>query len=282
MRIPSHRSGFTLVELLVLIAIVAILTALLVPAIQRVRESAARTQCTNNLKEIGLAFHSFHDIHKLLPQGGWTPPGACAADVNDRRQFGWSFQILPFLQQRDIYENPRSNAIAAAVAPVYYCPSRRQPGLYRGHNVIDYAGCAGSTRDGRDGVVTRGYVPSLSMSEIGDGVSNTLMVAEKQCNVARFGASADDNQSPFLSGWNGHWDHYRRVWKLKGVWQTPRPDYGSPSLMASQRFGSSHSAGINALFVDGCVRTIGYDIDPIPFMRACVRDDGLPFNAHDL
>ena len=282
MRILPKRSAFTLVELLVLIAIVAILTALLVPAIQRVRESAARTQCANNLKHIGLAFHSFHDVHKLLPQGGWSVPATCAADVNDRRQFGWSFQILPFIEQSSIYTCRRIDTIRTAVVPTYHCPSRRQPGLYRNHNVIDYAGCAGSDPDGADGVVARGFIPTLSMSEIGDGISNTIMVAEKQCNVARFGINADDNQSPFLSGWNGHWDHYRRVWQIDGVWQTPRRDYRSTSTSASQRFGSSHPMGINALFVDGCVRMIRYEIDPVPFMRACVRNDGLPFNAGEL
>jgi len=270
------------VELLVLIAVMAILTALMVPAIQRVRESAARTQCTNNLKHIGLGIHSFHDVHKLLPQGGWSPPGACSADFKDRRQFGWSFQILPFVEQCSVYKSHRIDTIRTAVVPIYHCPSRRQPGLYRNHNVIDYAGCAGSAADGADGVMARGYVPMLAMSEIGDGVSNTIMVAEKQCNLARFGANDDDNQSPFLSGWNGQWDHYRRVWQIDGVWQTPRPDYHSTATTASQRFGSSHSTGINALFADGCVRMIRYKIDPIPFMRACVRNDGQPFNAGDL
>src|SRR5438876_2072431 len=137
------RSGFTLIELLVVIAIIAILIGLLVPAVQKVREAAARTQCQNNLKQIGLAAHNHHDSLRALPHGGvyWSyapdylSPGQPATGKG--QSAGWMFQILPYLEQDAIWKGGggttitacQSNAIGAVI-PLYFCPSRRRPMAY--------------------------------------------------------------------------------------------------------------------------------------------------------
>src|SRR2546423_536035 len=94
----GRRGGFTLIELLVVIAIIAILIALLVPAVQKVRESAARTQCINNLKQIGLAFHGYHDVIKRIPY--LRGPGQ---DVDDAGHT-WAVLLLPYLDAGAIYQ----------------------------------------------------------------------------------------------------------------------------------------------------------------------------------
>jgi prepilin-type N-terminal cleavage/methylation domain-containing protein/prepilin-type processing-associated H-X9-DG protein len=120
------RRGFTLIELLVVIAIIAILIALLVPAVQKVREAAARTQCVNNLKNIGLAIHSYHDVTKTLPPLRVT-----------NNTVTWAVLILPYIDQGSMARlwTPTSNYSSATNAsarllqvPIYYCPTRRAPG----------------------------------------------------------------------------------------------------------------------------------------------------------
>src|SRR4051794_37888435 len=95
---PNSRTAFTLIELLVVIAIIAILIALLIPAVQRVREAASRTQCRNNLKQIGLAIHNYYDVFKVIPSAYTSP-------ANWDPGWGWGATILPFLEQESLYNS---------------------------------------------------------------------------------------------------------------------------------------------------------------------------------
>jgi prepilin-type N-terminal cleavage/methylation domain-containing protein len=143
---PGRRPAFTLIELLVVIAIIAVLIGLLLPAVQKVREAAARTQCQNHLKQMGLAFHNYHDANSAFPSGGWGYQWMGDPDRGAGRDQpgGWVFHILPYLEQDNLWKlgatgnrsatadlDPAKQAKIAAMAALtvkgFYCPTRRSP-----------------------------------------------------------------------------------------------------------------------------------------------------------
>lgn len=126
-----RTKGFTLVELLVVIAIIAMLVTLLLPAVQAAREAARKTQCSNNMKQMGLALHNYHGAKQAFPPGKVTPGPCC----NTKSFETWTISILPYIEQQNLYdrydftkhnEDPANEFVRQAVVPTYMCPSEPQ------------------------------------------------------------------------------------------------------------------------------------------------------------
>ncbi len=230
-----ERRGFTLIELLVVIAIIAILIALLLPAVQQAREAARRSQCKNNMKQIGLALHNYHDVFSTLPLGGRTGRAAPSpAAQNDHFGSNWRAALLPYIDQAPAYNiinfetggfwahiSSFQTILRTLVVPVYNCPSSPHgmhneadlPAAANGSMVIDYVGISGATPDPAlratvcsgtlgsgvwcdNGLLTLGR--SLRMRDCTDGTSNTIVVAEQSGQVNGKEISAN-----YLGGWFG-------------------------------------------------------------------------------
>jgi prepilin-type N-terminal cleavage/methylation domain-containing protein len=301
------RRGFTLIELLVVIAIIAILIALLVPAVQKVREAAARTQCQNNLKQIGLGLHNHNDTYKCLPNGGngwWDAPSYDAVGqprVKARQLAGWGFQILSFVEQNAVHvgsgapdiDQASRNAIGAII-PIYFCPARRNPQRFNENSWYGPAGTyphaqwdyAGSSLD-NNGAIRRnsaatssgsqannkwpdppsGNLDGLRLNDLIDGSSNTFLAGEARKNVSKLNASQGDDNEGYSSGWDH--DTMRRTSRL------PLPDTTSGGAgNTDERFGSSHMTGLHMLLGDGSVRFIAFSITLTTFSRAGNINDG--------
>jgi prepilin-type N-terminal cleavage/methylation domain-containing protein/prepilin-type processing-associated H-X9-DG protein len=217
MKNPSLRRGFTLIELLVVIAIIGVLIGLLLPAVQKVREAAARMSCTNNLKQIGLALHSYHDTLKTFPPGyvdGNTDPNS-TPDNDVGPGWGWAAFLLPYLEQQNVYNQINfsqaigtgsNTAISQLPLKVYQCPSDAYlqnftvwpTSIVVAHS--SYVGCngweecfngaggnpqPGPGADGLSGLygpAGRGLFyrnSSTRIAEVTDGLSNTIFVGER-------------------------------------------------------------------------------------------------------
>jgi prepilin-type N-terminal cleavage/methylation domain-containing protein/prepilin-type processing-associated H-X9-DG protein len=291
---PPRRPAFTLIELLVVIAIIAVLIGLLLPAVQKVREAAARLQCTNNLKQIGLACHNYHDTNLAFPNAGSDGPDKTCCNANTRVGWTWMFHLTPFIEQDNVFKLPDTAAgnteVARASIKTYHCPSRRQPTVYSNGARCDYAGNGGLSmaEEGRQGIFMRQWrgpgpakpvnasvEQTRKIGDISDGTSNTVMVAEKQVHPTRLGTAGGDNEVWNNSGWDQ--DHVRFGEAV------PEPDDKHPNSKQpnfwSVRFGGSHPGGFNAVLADGSVRNIRYGIDLANWTRLCLVSDGQVINA---
>jgi len=264
-RFRPRPRGFTLIELLVVIAIIAVLVALLLPAVQRVRMAAARTQSINNLKQIGLASHGYHDAKNYLPvyngSGSHVWGNATVVDSGS-----WAYQLLPFLEQANLYNasaNGSGDASHNVAVKVYNCPGRSRPGVKTTGNapgaITDY-GLNCWLNDPSGGSTGPGTNNHMSLTSITDGTSNTLLVGEKSLNPNQY---ADNNASNwdegiFAGGWGGPGRCY------PGTIQDPG---GNNTNYGTQHWGSPFPSVFPISLCDGSVRTVPYGFDMTNAMK---------------
>ncbi len=211
MRKMSRKAGFTLIELLVVIAIIAILIALLLPAVQQAREAARRTQCKNNLKQLGLAIHNYHDVYNTVPIGCSPQNAVIGGNNNTVRRFSGHLGLLPYVEQGNLYTQtmtflaapgtagvPWNNAVPCVVAklPHLLCPSDSVSTVDGIKGKVNYMFCSGDNAwdqnpswAGNGGRGIRGMFKSIQQNgsggpprnfrDVTDGLSNTIAMGER-------------------------------------------------------------------------------------------------------
>jgi prepilin-type N-terminal cleavage/methylation domain-containing protein len=295
-----RRSGFTLIELLVVIAIIAILIALLLPAVQQAREAARRTQCRNNLKQIGLALHNYEDTHRIFPPGQrWLAFGGGTTNPIGRTGWGWSAFILPFMDQAPLYNRidwnrSLSNSgdtspaqlqnmeVARTSLPAFLCPSDialphqnrtgapnigaiQNPGQATTSYCASVGGYAGFRVGGNmnrsNGVFNR--ESRTKIADVTDGMSNTIFIGE-----VSWGANVGTGHSQAQRLHGGVAPATGVAGATNGLMRTAEFKMNPPpsacptgnTVLCVQSFHSYHEGGAFFLFGDGSVKFLSENI----------------------
>ena len=296
-----RRKGFTLVELLVVIAIIGILIALLLPAVQAAREAARRSQCSNNLKQIGLGLHNYHDTNKTFPPAHVynTATGYTATGFNGPPMWAWSALILPFVEQKPLYDAcgitqgvPMDQRFAQIQTKLtaYRCPSDTSPANNKrqwtwGNTSIDpgpgtsnymaMTGTQQSCNDNCNGSFLRNR--GMGFADITDGSSNTIGVGERCWQL-----QGNNNNTLYRAGvWAGTASsNHSKDWMYDSLCHSERPI--NPTAWAdwdavNSAIASMHPGGAMVVLLDGSTRFLSETIDfTNVYQRLAQRADGQP------
>jgi prepilin-type N-terminal cleavage/methylation domain-containing protein/prepilin-type processing-associated H-X9-DG protein len=267
-REATGRAGFTLIEVLVVITIIAVLLSLMLPALSASREAARRVNCVNNLRQVVLALQNYEFHCGALPPGSvdhWGP----IRNQPEGLQIGWICQLLPYIEQTAVHQtidtkvsvyDPLNGTAAATQFKTFGCPSDPQAGSVGGFGVSSYAGCHHDAEAPID-VDNSGVLflnSSVRRGDVSDGTSYTVFVGEK---------SIDPNDLGWMSG-------TRATLRNTGA----PINAGPPAGDDVGGFSSKHPGGANFAFGDGSVRFLSERIDAHVYRLLGSRADGEPIS----
>ena len=307
----TRRRGFTLIELLVVIAIIAVLIALLLPAVQKVREAASRIKCVDNLKQLGLAMHNYHDTMQTFPPAYMNKGGSY---LNSGFPFTHGFApfLLPYIEQQTLYNLyrwdlpqyvPENEPVFATQVRLFQCPSAPAPDRYFMRGPFAYFGTKSACGDytntlGVDpllaqlgwvdtvgdyrGALTNTPTPFLSLSpnptgtrfvSILDGTSTTILLTE-DAGRPRVWQASKAGPDQMLTG--GPWNHFKGEIILEGSSFDGMVQPGPCALNCTndEEIYAFHTSGANAVFVDGHVRFLQSGMDLRTMARLITRAGG--------
>ncbi len=292
----DQRFGFSLIELLVVIAIIAILIGLLLPAVQRIRESAARTKCANNLKQMGLALLGYHDTYKMFPRGGYAtvavPQAATATQAAIPTKLSWAASVLPWLEQDALfrtirpdlpYTEPANLPAGQTVLAVFLCPTSPNGSVWRATPDLpasatnqyarsDYGAVNGEralrsptgSNSPERGVLIEAM--NLSLADITDGASQTILLGEAPEGIHSIWISVHNvfDQSAPVSERSSPTSPYESC-LIPGVFC----DF-------NQEISSYHLGGAQTVFADGSVHFLQTSMADAVLAALCSRAGGEP------
>jgi prepilin-type N-terminal cleavage/methylation domain-containing protein/prepilin-type processing-associated H-X9-DG protein len=286
-----RRDAFTLIELLVVLAIIGILVALLIPAVQAAREASRRSQCANNLRQIGVALQNYHSAHRTLPSGYISKFVTGGTDTGPG--WGWAALLLNNLEEnslRDLIQFDRAIEDAANAAPrimpvsVYLCPSDPVPPTWEaqhdnpGHTKIcdvaasNYIGMYGNSEPGIDGTGLFFRNSHVQFREITDGTSKTIAVGERSHALGQstwVGSVTDALLTPGPADGIGTYEvEHGATMTLGQAGEHKSP--GDPTGEADM-FHSLHRNGANFVFADAHVAFLTAEMDPEVFESLSTR-----------
>jgi prepilin-type N-terminal cleavage/methylation domain-containing protein/prepilin-type processing-associated H-X9-DG protein len=287
----SQPRGFTLIELLVVIAIIAILIGLLLPAVQKVREAASRTKCANNLKQVALALHNYHDMHQAFPPGYVSGFAANGDDTGPG--WGWAAQLLPQMEQSALYsyirldkpiEDPANATARRTPVPTYLCPSDTVSPTWmatfydpagNAQSPIaevasaNYVGVFGKTEPGVEGEGVFFRNSKIGFRDISDETAQTIMIGERSVRLGPTTWVGSVTGATIYAPQTGP-----QVEDGSGMvlGQANHPP-GSPACELNE-FASSHGVGANFAFADAHVTFVPGSINQIMFHAPATRAGG--------